>query len=100
VVVLNSTTSNGLATKVKNQLVADGLVVESVGDSPTQPQATTLIIDKSAGKKPATAAELAKLFGNHLTSTNTYGLTYNADFIIILGNNQAANSSAAPTIGQ
>ncbi len=100
VVVLNSTTSNGLATKVKKQLVADGLVVESVGDSPTPPQDTTLVIDKSAGKKPATAAELAKLFGNHLTSTNTYGLTYDADFIIILGNNQVTSSPATTTPNQ
>lgn len=100
VVVLNSTTSNGLATKVKKQLLADGLVVESVGDSPTPVQPTTLVIDKSAGKKPATVAELAKLFGNHVTSANTYGLTYDADFIIILGSDQAVNSPSATTTGQ
>jgi LCP family protein required for cell wall assembly len=92
VVVLNSTTANGLATKVKKQLVAGGLEVTSVGDSPTPALATTLVINKSSGRKPATAALLAKLFGNHLTSTNTYGLTYDADFIVILGNDQAAKA--------
>lgn len=93
VVVLNSTTANGLATKVKKQLVADGLDVTTIGDSPTPAQATTLVIDKSGGKKPATSALLVKIFGKHLTSANTYGLTYNADFIVILGNDQAASAT-------
>lgn len=95
VVVLNSTASNGLATKVKKQLVADGMEVTAVGDSPTPDLAATLVINKSSGKKPATAALLAKLFGNHLTTANTYGLTYNADFIVILGDDQASKSPSA-----
>jgi LCP family protein required for cell wall assembly len=88
IVVLNSTGTSGLATKVAHNLTADGLEVASVGDSPAPAQATTLIIDKSAGKKPATSALLQKTFGNHLTTQNTYGLTYDADFIIILGTDQ------------
>jgi LCP family protein required for cell wall assembly len=98
VVVLNGTGTSGLATQEARKLTADGLTIESVGDSPAPSQATTLIIDQSSGKKPATRALLVKLFGNQITTQNTYGLTYNADFIVILGMDQvpAAPSTTSP----
>jgi LCP family protein required for cell wall assembly len=97
VAVLNGTTTNGLATKFKNKLVSDQLIVDKVGDSPNPPQATTLIIDNTKGKKPATSALLAKLFGVHPTTTNTLGLTYNDDFIVILGNDRVPAATPAAT---
>lgn len=100
VAVLNGTTTNGLATKIKQKLTAQQITVSGTGNSPNPPQATTVIIDTTAGKKPATSAELIKIFGNHLTTQNTYGLTYNADFIIILGTDQVPAVTPATTTSQ
>jgi len=99
IVVLNGTTVNGLALKVRQQLTAKQMIVTSVGDGPSTSQTTTAIIDNTAGKKPATAAALAKMFGNHLTTQNIYGLSYDADFIVILGTDQA-NAGNTTTVGQ
>jgi len=88
VAVLNGTTTPGLAGKAKNKLTAQQINVSATGNSPAPPQVATVIIDNSLGKKPATRAVLVKLFGNHVTTQNTYGLNYNADFIIILGTDQ------------
>jgi LCP family protein required for cell wall assembly len=100
IAVLNGTTTNGLANKVKQRLTAKQLTVSSTGNSPNPPQATTVIIDTTGGKKPATGAALVKLFGNHLTTQNTYGLTYNADFIVILGADQVPPVTPAPATSQ
>jgi LCP family protein required for cell wall assembly len=100
IAVLNGTTTNGLATKVKQELTAKQLTVSGTGNSPNPPQATTVIIDTTGGKKPATGAALVKLFGNHLTTQNTYGLTYNVDFIVILGADQVPPVTPAPATSQ
>lgn len=100
IVVLNGTTVNGLALKVKGQLTAQQLVVAAVGDGPNTSQTTTAIIDNTGGKMPATAAALAKVFGNHLTTQNVYGLSYNADFIIILGTDQAHTAGTTTASSQ
>jgi len=94
VVVLNGTNTTGLAQKVKSELTAKQITVSAVGDAPTTSQTTTAIIDNSGSKKPATSAALVKIFGNHLTTQNVYGLSYNADFIVILGTDQ---TTPAPT---
>lgn len=102
VVVLNGTTTDGLATKVKKQLNSKHILVSMVGDaSGTHP--TTTIIDNSQGKKPATSKALVSTFGNHLTTVNPYAGIYNADFIVVLGNDRipATNpSSSSTTTGQ
>ena len=95
VVVLNGTGTNGVATQASRQLTNDGLDVTAVGNSPAPTQATPVIIDESAGKKPATKALLTKLYGNNFTTQNPYGLTYDADFIVILGTNQVSSSTPA-----
>jgi len=92
VVVLNGTGVNGLANKMAARLRAKNLLVTSVGDSPLPTQANTLIIDTSQGKKPNTSTVLTKLVGKPV-SQNTYGLNYDADFIIILGTDQVAGPS-------
>lgn len=97
VTVLNGTDTNGLASKVKTKLMASHIDVTATGDSPTPTQATTVIIDNTNGKKPATAAALVKLLGNHLTTQNTYGLSYSTDFIVILGTDQVPTTTTATT---
>ena len=95
--ILNGTATNGLATKIKTKLTADQLVVDKIGDSSNPPQATTVIIDNSKGKMPATSALLSKTFGVHPTTANTTGLTFSDNFIIILGNDQVPPPTPAPT---
>lgn len=90
VVVLNGTTVNGLASDIKDRLENSQLMVANVGDAGNIGQRTTAIINLAAGKKPATKAALVKIFGNHLTTQNPYGGLYNADFIIVLGTDQAS----------
>jgi LCP family protein required for cell wall assembly len=97
VVVLNGTETNGLAIKVKRQLSAKNFIVEAVGDAQTSGQATTTVIDASAGKKPSTRAALLKLFGNHVSGQNPYANIYDADFIVVLGADQTATTGGGNT---
>lgn len=87
VVVLNGTSTDGLASKVKQSLTGKKIIVTQIGDA-SGPHPTTTIIDNSGGKKPATRSLLTHLFGNHVTSTNPYAGIYAADFIVVLGNDQ------------
>lgn len=96
IVVLNSTTTDGLATKIKQQLQASNFAVTQVGDAKT-PQATTTIIDVSNNKKPATKAALIKKYGNNVTTVNPYAGMYNADFIIVVGNDQIPKTTTTTT---
>ncbi len=88
VIVLNGTTSDGLATKVKNKLKSQHFLVGDIGDAGNTGQLNTAIINNAGNTKPATAAALTKIFGNHLTTQNPYQGTYDADFIIVLGKDQ------------
>lgn len=92
VVVLNATGMSGLASQERTKLKVKNLNVTDIGDAQTD-QAKTSIIDLSGGKKPATKKLLTHLFGNNFTTTNPYGNTYDADFIILLGSDQAGNTS-------
>jgi LCP family protein required for cell wall assembly len=96
IVVLNGTDTSGLANQVATKLRQNQLFVSSVGDSPLPNQASTVVIDTTKGKKPATTAALTKLLGKPPTQ-NTYGLNYNADFIVILGSDQVTSTA---TTGQ
>lgn len=99
VVVLNGTTVNGLATKIRKRLTDRNVIVPEVGDAgvATVPARTT-IIDNSKTTKPATRALMIKLFGKQVTTTNSYANIYDADFIIVLGADQIPppNNSAKP----
>jgi LCP family protein required for cell wall assembly len=96
VVVLNGTQSDGLATRNKKTLNGQKIIVTQVGDAIGEHETTT-IIDVSGGKKPATKAQLVKTFGNHVTTTNPYAGIYDADFIIVLGNDRVPASSKPGT---
>jgi hypothetical protein len=85
-----------LASKVKGQLKGKQMIVDQVGDAGSTTQVTTAIINLSGNKKSATGAELAKIFGNHLTTQNPYGSLYsNADFIVVLGADQVPKTTSA-----
>lgn len=84
VVVLNGTSTTGLAMKQENKLIAKGMTV-AVGDAPAT-QATTTIIDNSQGEMPNTLNYFKTAYKATITTNATLTRTYpNADFILILG---------------
>lgn len=98
VVVLNGTTTSGLAAQQKTKLTDKHITVDAVGDA-KEDLAVTSIIDVSKGKKPATAKYLAQLYGNHLTTVNPYDGVYDTDFIIVVGADQIPKAAASTGTG-
>lgn len=96
VVVLNGTSTSGLAASAQATLTGKGVNVGAVGDA-ASPVTSTTIIDASAGKMPGTLGLLKQLYGQNVTTTNPYAGTYTADFIVILGPDQAAKAANAAT---
>ncbi len=94
IVLLNATGTSGLASQQRTALTSMGLNISTIGDALTD-QATTAIIDNSNGKKAATRTLLVKRFGNNVTTTNPYVNMYQADFIVVLGGDQATAASTA-----
>jgi hypothetical protein len=96
VVVLNGTTTSGLAMKQENKLIAKGMTV-SVGDSPaTQP--TTTIIDNSQGEMPNTLNYLKTTYKATVTTNASLTTTYpGADFIVILGQSAVPKPATTTT---
>jgi LCP family protein required for cell wall assembly len=94
IVLLNATATAGLASQQRTKLVADHYQVAAVGNAATQ--ATTTIIQTSPGSDPKTLAALQKRFGKTavVTTTNPYAGAYNADFIVLLGNDQVPATTA------
>lgn len=89
IVLLNATQVSGLAARQKLQLVDDNLRITKVGDAQIK-QAATQIIDASGDKKPATRSFLVRRFGNNVTKLNPYQGVYDADFIVLVGQDKAA----------
>jgi LCP family protein required for cell wall assembly len=96
VVVLNGTPTDGLATRIKKKLTDKRVIVSKVGDA-TGVHPTTSIIDNSKSKKPATSKLLVQMFGNHLTTVNPYAGIYDADFIVVIGDDQIPASQKPGT---
>ncbi len=94
VVVLNGTTTDGLAGQAETALKAKSITVTAIGDASAN-TATTTIIDASGGTMPATLSLLKQLYGTNVTTTNPYANTYDADFIVILGSDRVQNTAAA-----
>lgn len=92
-ILLNATSTTGLASTVRVKLVAKNLNIGAIGDAQNT-QATTTVIDASAGKMPATRHLLQQLYGDNFTTTNPYASIYTTDFIVLLGNDQV--SATAP----
>lgn len=91
IVVLNGTLVDGLASTIKEKLTNQNLYVEKIGDAGNTAQQKTAVIDLTAGDKPNTKAYLIKKFNSSYTTQNPYGNLYDADFIIVLGSDQATN---------
>ena len=93
VVVLNGTSTAGVAAKGETTLVAKGLNVTAIGDARANQDVST-IIDASNGAMPATLALLKQLYGTHTTTSNPYADLYDADFIVVIGKNSLAPAAA------
>lgn len=87
VVVLNATDTQGLAGRVRTVLSTKNVNVTSIGDAQAT-QAKTTIIDNSDAAKPSTKKLLQQLYGNTSTTVNPYSENLDADFIILVGNDQ------------
>ncbi len=87
VMVLNGTSSAGMATAKADQLKSYGYNVIKVGDAPTQDYPTTTLIDVTHGKKPFTKSYLEKRLDLKSTTKlpDATIQTQGVDFVIILG---------------
>jgi polyisoprenyl-teichoic acid--peptidoglycan teichoic acid transferase len=94
ILVLNGTDTMGLAGIKSDQLKTYGYNVLAVGDAPTSAYPKTQIIDLTNGKKPFTKNYLEKRFKVKATTKLPEATiqTQGADFVIILGQNETANS--------
>ncbi len=94
IVVLNATTTAGLASQQRTRLEQKHYHVSGIGN--TTPQAKTTIIQTKAGVDPNTLKALLRLYGASATSTtvNPYAGIYSADFIILIGGDQVPVSSS------
>lgn len=97
VVVLNGTTSDGLALKKKSALTSKGVQVVKIGSVQNAAEAKTIVIDVSGGKKPTTKKFLGQQYANNFTSENPYQYAYDADFIVILGSDQIPKPKTTST---
>jgi LCP family protein required for cell wall assembly len=91
IIILNGTSTAGLATKKSKELKSFGYNVTSVGDAPTKTYTNTILVDLTQGQKKYTLNYLEKRLGVKATtslpdsSINATG----ADFVIILGTDAA-----------
>lgn len=93
VVILNGTDTGGLAAKAQTALEGKNVNVVYIGDAHL-PATATSIIDVSGGKKPATLKLLESQYGTNVTTQNPYASAYDADFIVVLGNDQVRTASS------
>ncbi|MBL8159885.1 LCP family protein [Candidatus Saccharibacteria bacterium] len=86
--VLNASGEAGAAGKQAEKVTDAGIVVEVVGNAPSELNTAPLrIYDLSEGQKPATLKKLEMLFGSKAVQTAPAGVTSNSDFVIIVGSN-------------
>jgi LCP family protein required for cell wall assembly len=96
IVLLNATTTPGLASQQRTKLENKNYTISDVGNA--TPQATTTIIQTKAGVDPKTLAALLHQFGAKATATvtNPFAANYpSADFIVLLGADQVPVPAAA-----
>jgi LCP family protein required for cell wall assembly len=94
VVLLNGTDTYGLAMKNKSLLENRNITVTNVADATTT-ASSTYIISTANTSKTATLAALKTLYGTRVTTANPYATLYkDADFIVVLGQDQVAVATA------
>lgn len=92
VIVLNGTTTPGLATKYSKILKGYGYNVAKTGDAPTRTYEKTQVIDLRNGDKKYTKRYLELRFKTEVTGGLPSGVDPGAaDFVIILGKNETSN---------
>jgi LCP family protein required for cell wall assembly len=94
VVVLNGTPQEGLATEKADLLKSYGYNVVKVDNAPTNSYTNTVIVDQTGGKAKYTKNYLEKRFNVRAATKlpDSAILPGDADFIIILGSNEASSS--------
>lgn len=95
VLVLNGTSSAGLADSTSQTLKSYGYNVSGAADAPTKTYKQTVIVDRTNGKKKYTAHYLQDRFKVKTITTKLPDATIqaqNADFVIILGEDETTNS--------
>ena len=94
ILILNGTSSIGLAGAKSDQLKSYGYNIIGVADAPTSAYTTTKLVDMTSGKKPFTQHYLENRF--HIKATtklpDTTIQTQGADFVLILGQDETSNS--------
>ena len=91
IMVLNGTTTPGLANKVAAQLEASGYTVTSMSDAPKQDYTQTTVVDLTGGKDKYTDQDLEKRFHVNVVNQlpdNTIQ-PKSANFVIIVGEDEA-----------
>lgn len=98
IVILNATSTSGLARRHATKLDGKGMSVILQGNTTTR--GTSVIIDNSGGTKPNTINELKRMYGATVITDPTLSANYpNTDIILVLGENvpkqdaKAANSA-------
>ncbi len=90
IMILNGTTSAGVATKKSNELKSFGYNVTSVGDAPKKDYSKTILVDLRNGVNKYTKNYLEKRLGTTTVGSlpdNSINAS-DADFVIILGSNE------------
>jgi polyisoprenyl-teichoic acid--peptidoglycan teichoic acid transferase len=105
IVILNSTSQNGLALSEEKSLDNQGFNVVSIGDAKNQ-YPDSMIVDNSNNQDPTTKKDLTQLFPSSTTAFVSINADsaeakeaapYSADFVIILGQNAATPSTGSAT---
>ncbi len=93
VVVYNGTSVGGLASNKANVLKGYGYNVVDVGDAPSKSNASTIIVDLKKKDTKYTKKYLELRYKTTATTTLPDGIIppENADFVIILGQNETSN---------
>jgi polyisoprenyl-teichoic acid--peptidoglycan teichoic acid transferase len=92
IIILNGTTTPGLATLKSTELKSYGYNVTQVADAPSKTYAKTVLVDMTKGVKKYTKSYLEKRLGVTATTTlpDSSIVPGAADFVIILGSNEAS----------
>lgn len=94
IVVLNGTTSEGIATEEADELKSYSYNVKKVDNAPTTDYSNTVIVDLT-GKNKYTKNYLEKRFNTKVTRTLPQGISIpeqeRKGFVIIIGRNEAVN---------
>ena len=97
VVILNGSETPGLASYREKELKSYGYNIVQIDNAPTSDYIQTRLIDLTGGTKPFTASYLEKRFGLTKEATAIAGLptAETADFVIILGSNEATAQASS-----